>query len=312
MAVTLRQLQYFQALVAERHFGRAAARAGVTQPALSAQIRLLEDALGGPLVERGTPGLALTALGREVAARGARVLVEARALEALAARGQGLSVPLTLGIIPTVAPYLLPPLLPLVRAEGGRVTIREALTETLLDELAEARIDAAVIALPPPRRGIAGRALFADRFLLARPPHDESRADARAEPRADVRTDAPPPRRPEEIDPDTLLLLDEGHCLSEQALTACRMRPEGRRVRLGAASLTTLARLVASGQGVTLIPEIAAAAEGQGLRLSRFDDPEPGRTIGLARIDRDPPPGWFEPLAALLARAAAAVPRLSP
>lgn len=293
MAVTLRQLRYFEALLAERHFARAAERAGVTQPALSTQIRELEAALGGPLVERGTPGLAPTPLGRAAAAHTARILTEVQALEALAVAAQGLGVPLALGFIPTIAPYLVPPFLPMVRAEGGRVSIREAMTETLLAELDDAALDAAVIALPVPRRGFAAAELFADRFLLALPP--------------DAKAMVPP--SPEDIDPQSLLLLDEGHCLSDQALAACKFRPQDRRVRLGAASLSTLARLVASGQGVTLVPEIAAATEGRGLRLEAFADPAPRRLIALVRPDRGTEPGWFGPLAGLLSKAGAAIPR---
>lgn len=294
MSITLRQLRYFEALVAERHFGRAAARVSVSQPALSGQIRELEAALGGAVVERGTPGLALTPLGREVAARAAAVLGEVRALEAAARAAEGLGAPLRLGLIPTVAPYLVPPFLPLLRTRGGRAEIREAVTATLLDELDGGRLDAAVVALPPPERGYHAEPLFEERFLLATPEGAPA---------------GPLPRRPEEIDPDALMLLDEGHCLADQALSACRLGPERRRLRVGAASLGTLARLVASGQGVTLIPEIAARAEGQGLRLSRFAAPEPGRTIGLLRPARGEPPGWFMTLATLLGEAARAIPR---
>lgn len=293
MALTIRQLRYFEALAAERHFGRAAARAHVTQPALSAQIQALEAELGGPLIDRAAPGLPLTPLGREAAARAATILAGVRGLEGLARAGDGLGVPLALGLIPTVAPYLVPPLVPLLRAAGARVTIREAVTETLLAELEGGQLDAAVMALPLPRRAFVAEALFDDRFLLALP----------------LDGAGPVPERPDEIDPDQLLLLDEGHCLSDQALTACKLRPEARRVRLGAASLSTLARLVASGQGVTLIPEIAAATEGQGLDLRRFAQADPGRTVALVRPDRGPAPGWFGPLSDLLREAAADIPR---
>lgn len=295
MAITLRQLRYFAALVEERHFGRAAARVHVSQPALSGQIRALETELGGPLIEREAVGLPLTPLGREVAGRAGPILADVRALERLAHEHDPWAVPLTLGLIPTVAPYLVPPLVPLLRTEGARVAIREAVTETLLSELEAGRLDAAVAALPLPRRGFATEPLFEDAFLLALPPDETDR----------------PPSRPEEIDPERLLLLDEGHCLSEQALTACKLRPEERRVRVGAASLSTLARLVASGQGVTLIPEIAAETEGHGLKLAPFSGADPGRTVALVRPGRSATPAWAEPLAALLRKAGAAIPRRS-
>ena len=137
-------------------------------------------------------------------------------------------------MIPTVAPYLVPPLLPLIRAGGGRLSIREAVTDTLLIELRQGEIDAAVLALPAGVPGLIEEPLFEDRFLLARPPRALAPRMAR-------------PERPEQIDPDILLLLDEGHCLSDQALGACKLRRDGARIRLGAASLATLTRLVASG-----------------------------------------------------------------
>ncbi len=296
MAITVRQLRYFQALERARHFGRAADSVSVSQPALSAQIRDLEAALGGPVIERKAPGLPLTPLGRAVLRRAESILAEMRALEAEARDAAGLSAGIRLGIIPTVAPYLVPPLLPLIRAEGGRMTVREAVTDTLLDELRQGEIDAAVLALPAGVPGLCEEPLFEDRFLLARPPAD-------AAPRM------PRHARPEQIDPESLLLLDEGHCLSDQALGACKLRRDGARIGLGAASLATLTRLVASGHGVTLIPEIAAETEGRGVRLSRFSRPEPGRLIGLVRLGRAGDAGWPAALLRCLREAGRRVPR---
>lgn len=290
MNITLRQLRYFQALAVERHFARAAERVAVSQPALSGQIAQLEEMLGGALLQRGQAGLPLTPLGRAVLARAESVLAEVRGIEALARSGTGLGAPLRLGLIPTVAPYLVPELLPLLRAEGAAISIREALTDTLLDELAGGRIDAAVAALPLGGGELETAALFRDPFLLARPPDEPG----------------PPPRRAEDIPPERLLLLDEGHCLSEQALAACRLRPRGGAVSLGAASLGTLARLVASGQGVTLMPALAAPTEGRGLGLSRFAAPEPEREIVLAGLAGSAEAPWFTALAEMLRRAGAA------
>jgi len=292
MTITLRQLRYFQALAEERQFSRAADRVAVSQPALSGQIAQLEEMLGGPLLLRGQAGLPLTPLGRAVLARAEAVLAEVRGIEALARAGTGLQAPLRVGLIPTVAPYLVPALLPLIRAEGAAISIREAVTGVLIEELLSGRIDAAVIALPAGVGGLETVPLFRDPFLLATPPED---AD-------------PVPARPEDIPPERLLLLDEGHCLSEQALAACRLRPRGGQVSLGAASLGTLARLVASGQGVTLMPRIAAAAEGRGLRLSRFAAPAPEREIGLTGLAGSTAAPWFPALAGMLTRAAEAVP----
>lgn len=296
MSVTLRQLRYLRALAQERHFGRAAAAAAVSQPALSAQIRQLEDQLGGALIDRRLPGLPLTPLGRAVLPHAERVLADLRGLEEAARDARGAGIELTLGIIPTVAPYLAPHLLPVVRARGGNVTIREAVTETLLAELGGGAIDAAIVALPVRSGALEVATLFEDRFLLALPPES-------------LAPELVPVGRPEEVAPDRLLLLDEGHCLSDQALGACQLGREAGRRRLGAASLSTLTRLVASGQGVTLLPEMAAATEGGGMRLSRFAAPEPGRTIGLVRAGRGEAPAWFTRLAAIAREAAGMIPR---
>lgn len=296
MSVTLRQLRYFRALTEERHFGRAAEAVAVSQPALSAQIRQLEAQLGGALVDRSRPGLPLTPLGRAVLAHVERVLAEVRALEEAARDARGAAIEVTLGIIPTVAPYLAPNLLPAIRAAGGNVTIREAITETLLAELRGGAVDAAIVALPVRSANLDVTPLFEDRFLLALPPET-------------LAPELAPVARPEEVAPDRLLLLDEGHCLSDQALGACQLGREDGRRRLGAASLSTLTRLVASGQGVTLVPEMAAATEGGGMRLSRFAAPEPGRTIGLVRAGQGEAPVWFTRLAGIIREAAGMIPR---
>jgi LysR family hydrogen peroxide-inducible transcriptional activator len=296
MAVSLRQLRYFQALARARHFGRAAEQVAVTQPALSAQIRQMEEMLGGTVVDRSLPGLPLTPLGRAVLPHAEAVLAEVRALEEAARDASGGGIELTIGIIPTVAPYLAPHLLPLIRAAGGNVTIREAVTDTLVSELRDGTIDAAVMAFPVPLDAAQAEPLFEDRFLLALP-------------RTELAPDLAPVDRPEQVPPDRLLLLDEGHCLADQAVGACGLRRDGRSRRLGAASLVTLAHLVASGQGVTLLPEIAAATDGRGMRLSRFAAPEPGRTIGLVRAGQGRLPGWFAALADHVREAAARIPR---
>lgn len=277
MKITLRQLLYFDALARERHFGRAAERVSVTQPAMSAQVRELEALIGATLVDRAARGLALTPLGRAVAARARAVLEGAAEIEAIATAEDA---PLRLGLIPTLAPYLVPAFLEQTALAGVAVAIAEGLTARLLEQVRAGDLDGAVIALPSGDPALSDQALFHDRFLLALPP-----ADAQGGPIA--------PARPEEIDPARLLLLDEGHCLADQTLAACNLRRDhvgpapGAKpgttlgTTFGATSLATVSRLVASGQGITLIPEIAAPVEGRGVRLSHFTDPEPGRTIGL-------------------------------
>lgn len=293
MAITLRQLTYFAAVAEERSFVRAAARVNVTQPALSMQIRELEEQLGLLLVERDTRELRLTPAGREVLARGARILAEVREIEGIGRR-QGPERRLNIGIIPTVAPYLLPAALARIGGLSRNLRLREARTDRLLEELAAGMLDAVVIARPAGRNGgLATEPLFTDRFVLAGSP--ERMAGIAAE-----------TLRPVALDPDHLLLLDEGHCLADQALEVCGLTRRQMRVDLGAASLSTLVGLVAQGFGLTFLPEIALPAEtvaAPGMRLLRFAAPEPSRQIALVRRAATPAEGWFADLAAQLAAA---------
>jgi len=293
MNVTLRQLRYLVALADTGHFGRAAERVHVSQPALSVQIRELESALGAALIERDSRVARPTRLGREVLARARRVLAEVDGIERAAQ--SDLAPPLHLGLIPTVAPYLLPEALPMLRASDLTldIRVREAQTARLLAELAEGTLDAAVIALPSGAPGLDERPLFRDRFLLAGSEAMLAGAGSFS---------------PTEIDPDRLMLLDEGHCLADQALDVCGLDRRNTRVDLGASSLATLTSLAAQGFGLTLVPEIAAAAETRpGLRLSRFALPEPFRTVGLVCRRATAGEPWVQLLADLLAEAATRV-----
>jgi LysR family transcriptional regulator, hydrogen peroxide-inducible genes activator len=295
MKITLRQLGYLTAFAETHHFGRAAERAGVSQPALSAQLRELEGQLGGVLIARDTPGLPLTPLGREVLAHARRVLAEVRGLTETVRRATEGKVSVRIGVIPTVAPYIVPPLVPLAEQDGAHLAIREAVTETLVDDLNAGKLDAAVIALPAPS-GFAALPVVEDPLLLAMPP-------------AALAPDMVVPARADQIDASRLLLLDREHCLSEQTLLACRVRPDTASLRLGTASLGTLARLVATGQGVMLMPEMAASVEGRDLRIARFGAAGPRRQIALIGHGGVRDQGWFTRLALLLAEAARAIPR---
>ncbi|MEM7056787.1 MAG: LysR substrate-binding domain-containing protein [Pseudomonadota bacterium] len=290
MRITLRQLAYFEALAHERHFGKAAARVAVTQPAMSAQIRELEANLGAPLVDRSGPSLTLTPLGRVVRDRAQVLLEHASAIEALGAPEGSAKIPIRLGMIPTLAPYLLPAFMAVGPEFNQDVVISEALTGALIASIRTGQLDAAVIALPSGQDDLTDRPLFQDRFVLAMPAKT-------------VRPDWQVPVQPEKIDPNRLLLLDEGHCLSDQALSACNIRRETLAASLGATSLATISRLVAAGHGMTLIPEIAADLEGRDLRLIRFKKPEPGRSIGLVARQGAKSQDWFEKLAAQLIEA---------
>ena len=269
--ITLKQLRYLTALAEHRHFGKAAEACAVTQPALSMQIRELEKDLGTDLVERRPGEVILTEVGVEVARRADRVLTAARDLTEFARHsGRLLSGRLRLGVIPTLAPYVLPQILPALqrRFPDLRIELRETQTRTLMDELARGTLDAVLLALPV-EGDIETLALFDDPFLLAVPA-----GDARSE---RTRVDA------RDIEQERLILLEEGHCLRDQALAFCaplREAPAG----LGATSLSTVMQMVANGYGVTLLPKIALDVEqrDERVKLLRFRDPEPARTVGLA------------------------------
>lgn len=295
MNITLRQLRYFLALADHGHFTRAAEVTHVSQPALSMQIRALEEIAGGPLVERITGGVVLTPRGRELAAHARRVMAAMAGLE------QGLRQPgeggrLMLGMIPTVAPYLLPEALPVLRARdvGRDLHLREAQTDRLLDELDCGRLDAVVVATPPEGRGMVAAPLFTDRFLLAGSAARIAQIQGRAV-------------APKELDPGQLLLLDEGHCLGDQALEVCGLNRRSSHLDLGAASLSTLCRLAAQGMGLTFLPQIALRQEiaaAPGLRAIAFPDPQPLREVVLIRRASTPAEGWFDELADTLRAAA--------
>jgi LysR family transcriptional regulator, hydrogen peroxide-inducible genes activator len=269
--ISLRQLRYFGALARHRHFGRAADDCAVTQPALSMQIKELEREIGAELVERRPGEVALTATGIEVARRAERILAATRDLVDFAQHREVLSGGLKLGIIPTLAPYLLPRLLPHLQHAypSLRLDMRETQTTALVAELIAGDLDCLLLALPIEHADVETFALFEDRFLLAAPAGE------------------PMPRRAlkaEDVDQGRLILLEEGHCLRDQALAFCSTARRDSAAALGSTSLATVMQMVANGYGVTLVPEIAADVEVRDDRvtLKRFRAPEPGRTIGLA------------------------------
>lgn len=288
--ITLRQLRYLRALADAGHFGRAAAQVQVSQPALSVQIKTLEEALGASLIERRSRSFVLTPLGREVAARAEGVLAQVRDIEQLARLSEGPEGRVILGVIPTIAPYLLPHALPQIRDAGmTHVGVREAKTDTLLEELDAGRLDAAVIALPAPVPGLVETPLFKDRFLLA----GQLSALGREAP-------------PDALTAEMLLLLEDGHCLTDQVVQACAIDPSRVRADLRASSLTTLCHLAAQGLGVTLLPEIALKKEaGAQLETRRFAGAEPYRDIGIVRRKMSGPVPWFDTLATAFRDAAA-------
>jgi LysR family hydrogen peroxide-inducible transcriptional activator len=276
--VTLKQLRYLAALARHGHFGRAAEACAITQPALSMQIRDLEQFLGVTLVERRPGDVMLTEIGREIARRGEDVLTSARDLVDFARhRANPLTGRLTLGIIPSLAPYLLPRILPALQAQFPelQLELRETQTRQLVDEIKSGVLDAAMLALPLGESDIDTLELFDDLFLLAVPASDPRPCDRRVAAR--------------DIDQSRLILLEDGHCLRDQALAFCATIPRGPApgatgMTFGASSLTTVMQMVAGGYGVTLVPQIAAEVEARDDRVKflRLEEPQPGRSIGLA------------------------------
>ena len=268
--LTLKQLRYFDALARHCHFGRAAEACAISQPALSMQIKEMEEALGGVLLERGTRQVGLTSFGEEAAQRVRNILRSVDELGDFARASQDRLVGrLRIGMIPTVAPYLLPAVIGnLTRTHPELdIHVRETLTPKLIQELAEGRLDAAIVALPVSEPSLAEVALFAENFLLVRPGEDEGTPVPSGEALREMR----------------LLLLEEGHCFRDQALAFCKMRSSPLREVLDASSLSTLVQMVSAGIGVTLIPEIAVAVETRSASVSvaRFKNPQPSRTIGM-------------------------------
>ena len=268
--VTLKQLRYFEALAQYRHFGRAADACAISQPALSVQIKELEGALGTELFERSARLVRLTNFGEAFVARVRGILRSVDELEDMARASQDRLVGrLRLGVIPTVAPYLLPTVFESLSRthEGLDIHVRETLTTTIVQELAHGRLDAAIVALPLSEPSLTEVALFSEDFVLVRPPADAGK---------------PVPSR-ERLREMKLLLLEEGHCFRDQALSFCNMHAAPPRELMEVGSLATLVQMVSAGIGVTLIPEMAVAVETRSasVSISRFPGQQPSRTIGM-------------------------------
>lgn len=269
---TTRQMRYFDALATTLHFRKAAELVHISQPALSAQIAEMESLAGGPLFERSQRKVLMTELGRRLLPGIRTILAELQALEEIAAQSQGmLQSQFRLGIIPTVAPYLVPAMIPLLREQHPtlHLHLRESMTATLIDELLQGEIDAVVAALPIEDDGLTAVKLFDDRFLIATSSNDH--------------TVLASPMTQENVALDRLLLLEEGHCMRDQALEICSLPSQRQLVKYGATSMSTLLQMVSHGMGLTLIPEIAVRAESARaqMRIIPFDGSQPKREIGL-------------------------------
>lgn len=268
--ISLRQLRYFEALAQHGHFGRAAEACAISQPALSQQISDLEESLGLLLFERGPRQVRLTAFGEDFAPRARNILRSVDELGDLARTSQSrLSGRLRIGIIPTVAPYLLPAVIAHLQRLYRQIDlqVRETLTAKLLREVAEGRLDTAIVALPVSDPAFEEVDLFEEYFVLVRPQEDAGKPVPSMDMLREMR----------------LLLLEEGHCFRQQALSFCAMQGARPREILEGSSLSTLVQMVSAGIGVTLIPQMAVAVETRSapVSLNRFPAPEPRRRVGM-------------------------------
>lgn len=269
-SLTLKHLRYFESLALHRHFGRAASACSVTQPALSLQIKELEQSLGMVLFERGGRQVRLTNFGEDFALRVRDILRSVEELEDLARASQNqLLGRLRIGVIPTVAPYLLPSLIGNLNQMSAALDIhvRESVTPRLIQELSDGRLDTAIVALPVSESSFEEVGLFSEEFVLVRPREDEHK----------------PVPDGEALRGMKLLLLEEGHCFRDQALSFCNIQPAQPWQGLEGSSLSTLVQMVGVGVGVTLLPEMAIAIETSSAAVSvaRFSTPRPTRTIGM-------------------------------
>lgn len=270
IGLTLKQLRYFDALARFEHFGRAADACSISQPALSLQIKELESMFGAPLVERGSRQIRLTPVGEALLEKARRILLEVEELtDLMRASHEPLAGRLRLGVIPTVGPYLLPRVISVLsrRFPVLDLVLRETITQSLITDLREGRLDIAVVALPISEPALQEYPLFEEEFVLVRPSRD---------------ADQPIPS-PERLQTMRLLLLEEGHCFRDQALSFCRIGGAQTRHLMGGSSLSTLVQMVSAGMGVTLIPEMAVGLETRSadVAVSKFSTPRPSRTIGL-------------------------------
>jgi LysR family hydrogen peroxide-inducible transcriptional activator len=277
---TLKQLKYLSAVAEHSHFGNAAKACHVSQSTLSAGILELEEALGASLVERNNRQVILTTLGREVVDRGRGILLDVEDLVALCdASSEPFSGKMRLGVIPTIAPYILPGLLKRLRKQHPdfRLYIREDLSGHLIDSLQHGELDVLLLALPYPAEKVETMHLFDDEFLFACPGSHPLAA------RKQLST--------ADLQQQDLLLLEDGHCLREHALEACKLKDADVTIPYQATSLNTIVQMVANGIGVTLLPQMAEDSRilaGTDVETRRFKERDVSRSIGLMWRSKTP------------------------
>lgn len=290
--MNLRDLQYLVALAEHRHFGRAAEASFVSQPTLSTQIRKLEDELGVALVERTPRKVLLTETGGEIARRARGVLSQIDEIKSIAQRTRDPeSGTIRLGIFPTLGPYLLPHVVPPFRARFPRLELllREEKTEQVLHMLREGTLDAGILALPVHDESLHVEFLFKEPFVLAVPSGHALAGHA--------------PLRMDDLSDQNLLLLEDGHCLRDQALEVCHMAGAGEKTGFRATSLETLRQMVSANVGITLLPALAVqapVAQSPNVDLIAFADPAPSRRIAMLWRKSSAMTPFFEALAAIV------------
>ena len=274
MNINLRDLRYLVALADYKHFGKAADACFVSQPTLSAQLKKLEEALGVQLIERTQRQVRLTAIGEDLVVRARRVLREADEIVAAARQYQDpLTGRLSMGFIPTLGPYLLPYIVPVMRERWPRLQLYlfEDQTQRLLIQLREGHLDAVVLALPVETQGLETMELFTEAFVVALPKQHPLTGKAKL--------------RPVDLDGEIVLLLEDGHCLRDQALAICDSAHAPERRDFRATSLETLRHMVGAGAGITLLPQLAVSGpvpDHPAVAVRPFVEPPPNRTIGIA------------------------------
>lgn len=266
---TLRQMQYLIALRDHKSFSKAADACAVTQPTLSAGIKDLENILGQPVIDRTSRKVILTSVGESTAQNAEEIIEQSKHMTEQARHlSQPMTGPMRLGVIPTIAPYLLPNILPRIQKDYPdlELQIYEDMSERLVEKLRSGDLDLALLAFPYDTPDLHQEELFKEEFYLAAPKSKETKTIT-----------------PDDLDPGELLLLEDGHCLSDHALSACNLQLPGRRKAYSASSLATLLQMVSNGYGITLIPEMAANSNiiPNSVQITKFKRPTPTRSIGL-------------------------------
>lgn len=293
MIMSLKQMRYIVAVAETGHFGKAAASCNISQPALSQQIQAVEQECGTPLFDRLKSGARPTPFGQEFVTRARAVLDSADALSSFAHSQTGQpNRAIRFGLIPTVAPYLLPQIFPALSQHMASVefTVSENRTDALIAGLIDGSIDVALIGTDAPEHGprLVSRPLFEDAFVLATSSMEASNG----------------PVTLQDMAPDRILLLDEGHCFRDQTIAACRLGSDPQSRTFAATSLSTIVEFVANGQGVTLLPQIALRKEANDKRIAihALAWPGAGRTLSLVWREATPFGATFETMAELIRR----------